>query len=430
MVRKFISFVILLAILCTTSIMAYMYYTLKHGIKYEYPWNQYISIVTYNNGQYGIKNDSTGNIIGHFDNILPYLSPDGIESTSLVVVKDDMHGYVSAITGEMLFEPKFLYAWIDNAESNLAACVNHDNKMGFVNVKTKEIAIPFQYEFDENLFLSDGNPLFDFIFHNSICIVPGKNGELGLIDETGKQLLPSIYSDIINWEEDSKIIILEKNDGEDNVYNAYDRELDIELTFQYNTLYKCGNDNDEPKYIASYDNKYGILDHSLKEIVPFKYDDIDYSYNNDVYIVEENGKYGVLSNFFDIVIPIEYDGIKEIFIGKDECLFGYCADIDYTEKLFNSEGVLLSDFYVDTYEEYDSKLDYYIKRSGLEVLPNPLNEGNSPYIKYFLNGCRGVVDCRTKMVIVPAKYDEVEYLGQGNFACILGDKTSFIKDNN
>lgn len=427
--RKILTGAIVLAILCTVGIMTYTYFDLKNGIKYDEPWNQCVSIVTYNNGKYGVRNDSTGKIIGHFDDVMPYYSPDDIETNSLVIVKNNLRGYVSAKTGEMLFEPQFRYAWIDNAENNLAACVNCDLKMGFVNVMTGEIAIPFQYELEEDIFLPNGDPIFDFVFHNGICIIPGKNGKLGLIDETGKQLLPAIFSDIIDWREESHVIILEKNDEEEYVYNAFDRTLNVEYPFEYNVLYKCDFDNEKPTYIASTNDKYGILDQSLKEILSFKFDHIVDTYYNEAYIVKENGKYGVMSKSFDILIPIEYERINEIYIGKDKCLYGYVADINYTEKLFDSEGMLLSDFNVDTCEEYDSKLEYYIKKPGLEVLPDPLNGKDSPYIKYLLNNCWGVIDSRTQRVIVPAKYYKVEYLGRGNFACILGDKTSFITDN-
>lgn len=429
MKRKILTGAIVLAILCTVGIMTFTYFELKFGIKYDESWNQNVSIVTYKDGKYGVRNDSTGNIMGHFDDIMPYYSPDEIETTSLVIVKDNLRGYLSAKTGEMIFEPQFLYAWIDNAENNLAACVNCEKKMGFVNLITKEIAIPFQYDFDEEIFLPNGEPLFDFVFHNGICITPGKNGKLGLIDETGKQLLPAIYSDIIDWKDGSQVIILEKDEGEAYVYNAYDRILKVEYPFEYNVLYKCNSDNENPTYIASKNDKYGILDSSLKEILTFKFDNIEYTEYNDAYILKENDKYGVVSKSCDIIIPIEYDRIKEIYIGDDKCHFGYVADINYTEKLFDYEGVLLSDFYVDTCEEYDLKLDSYVTKPGLEVLPDPLNGGDSQYIKYFFNGSWGIIDSRTKKVIVPAKYNQVEYLGQGNFACILGDKTNLIKDN-
>lgn len=427
--RKILSGVIVLAILCTAGIMGYSYFTIKYGIKYERTWNHCVSIVTYNDRRCGVRNNSTGKIVGRFDEVMPYSDPSDVETTALIVVKDGLRGYVSAVTGEIIFPPQFLYAWIDNAENNLAACVNSEQKLGFVNVKTKEIAIPFQYEFDGDILVPDGEPLFDFVFHNGLCIIPGENGNLGLIDENGNQLLPTEYSDIIDWRTNLPIIILERKDNDGCIlYSTCDRMFNMLLTLEYDSLYKCYSDIEEPIYIASRNGKYGILDSLLKEILPFKFDDIDRTDYNDAYIVQIDGKYGVLNESFDIIIPIDYEHIEERYIG-DDCGCGYVAVTNYTQKLFNSEGVLLNDFYVDTHEEYDPELDSRIARPGLEVVPEPFNRTASPYIKYLLDDCWGIIDGRTREVVVPARYDKIEYLGLGNFACILDDKTYLITDN-
>lgn len=429
MERKILSGAIILAILCTTGIMGYSYFTLKHGIKYEKAWNDYVSIVTYTDGQYGIRNDSTGKAVGRFDKVMPYFEPNDVAATVLVVVKDGLRGYVSAVTGEMIFEPQFLYAWIDNAENNLAACVNSDHKLGFVNVNTKEIAIPFQYEFDEDILIPNGEHLFDFVFHKGICIIPGENGNLGLIDETGKELLPVEYSDIVEWREESPIIILERKNNNGCIYGACDREFNMLLPFEYESLFAYDSDSNTPIYIASKGGKYSLLDASLKEILPYRLDDINSADYNDAYIVEINGKYGVLDESFNIIVPIEYDQIEEQYIGKDGRRYGYVAVINYTPKLFDSNGVLLSDFYVDTYEEYDSESDDYVDKPGLEVVLEPFGRGATSYLKYLFDDCWGVIDGRTREVVVPAKYDKVEYLGQRNFACVLGEKTYLITVN-
>lgn len=137
-------------------------------------------------------------------------------------------------------------------------------------------------------------------------------------------------------------------------------------------------------------------------------------------------KFGVLDESFNILIPIEYERIDEQYIGEDGCRYGYVAVANYTQKLFDSNGALLSDFYVDTIEEYDSTLDEYVENPGLKVIPELFNQGASPYIMYILDDCWGVIDGRTREVIVPAKYDKIEYLGHGDFACVLDCQTYLI----
>lgn len=175
--------------------------------------NDSVAIIEYLDGKIGIKNEKTGKSAGKFDDILSdYYDKDIM---TIVVVDNGMRGYVSAVTGEMLFEPQFLYAWEVDSVSKLAACVNSDYKLGFVNIDTKEIAIPFKFDFDEDKFLySNWNgygSIFDFVFKNGWCIVPGNDGKLGLIDDKGEIVLPIKYTDIINWrDKHSDDIILKR----------------------------------------------------------------------------------------------------------------------------------------------------------------------------------------------------------------------------
>ena len=131
------------------------------------------------------------------------------KSKSAVVVKDVKRGYISKETGEVIFEPQFKFAWVDNGVNDLAACVNEEDKLGFVNIKTKEIAIPFQFDYDAielNSYIYGyqwdfANCNFDFVFSNGWCLVPGVGGKLGLINESGEIVLPIKYYNIINWKD-------------------------------------------------------------------------------------------------------------------------------------------------------------------------------------------------------------------------------------
>lgn len=531
MKSKSISIIILFTLLCGCGIMIYSYISLKHGVMHERLWNSYISIVKYNDGQYGIKEKGTGNTYGHYDEVLPYYNSNESESSSLVVIKDGLRGYVSSTNGELLFEPQFLYAWVDDSESNLAACVNQEYKLGFVNVRTKEIAIPFQYDFDENSLVPYGKPVWDFVFSNGLCIIPGENGLIGLIDSTGTQILPTIYSDIINWKDantpeiilkrpvfyggigiypksfsghmyvnyieentpaekcdklaESDIILKIKTDGDyvdvthlDNnevialimgdigtsisllvqhengsieeislvreetgqvkkyIYGVCDRNFNVILPFEYDSLEKdwVAVYDMEPNihlfgYIVSRSGKYGLLDTSFKERLPLKYDIIETSNYNNSYIVASNGKYGVLNESLETLLPLIYEQIDEIELDNEEGSFGYVAVKNYSPSLFSSTGELLNDFYVKTYYEFDSESDEYIEKPGLEAMIEPNQAMTSPYIQYNFNGYYGVID-GNKRVVVPAKYDKIEYLGNGKFACILNDITFLLHDNN
>jgi hypothetical protein len=539
MVRKTLKTTIILAFLAGFSILGYSviskWYDKKYGKYDEWHLSSHLIAVEYNNGEIGVRKNFTKKIIGKYDDVRPSYS-NSLGATVLVTVKDNLRGYISAETGETLFEPQFLYAWIDDPESGLAACVNEDRKLGFVNVRTKETVIPFQFDYNENLFAPynyysrNRRSILDFVFSDGICIVPGKDGKIGIIDKTGKILLPTIYSDIINWRDANtpniilkrepfsvgigivskycegyvkitKIIQdepaflqgdLKKNDiilkikqenekyytdvfnmayedvlnlisGEkgtkvmlsvqhenastqditivrdevrdynsdyDCVYGICDRDFKMLVPFEYNTfvknIYFYGDEYElgVKNYIVSKDGKYGILDTLFNVVLPLKYDNINPQ--DDSYTLELNGKYGIADSFFKIILPAEYDRISTIYTDED-C--EYLVKTNYVQKLYDKNGNLLNDFYIEQQEpEYDYKNEEYIEISSVfEPVFEPKQTTLSGYIQYYLDGYYGIID-DAKRVVIPAKYDKIEYLGNGNFACDVKKYSFIIKD--
>jgi hypothetical protein len=520
MTLKEIKTTIVLAFLAGLGILGYTFgnkwYSNKYGVKYCYDLSENLTVIVYNNGEIGIENNSTEKIVGRYNRVLRTSIPDESAHCIRIVIKDNLRGYISAETGEVIFEPQFLYAWIDDPESGLAACVNKDHKLGFVNVKTKQVAIPFQFDFDKDLFISFELPIFDFVFNNGICIVPGKGGKIGMIDTTGKLLLPAEYIDIINWRDattpniilkrksfitgigihteycngyvkiqevikgspaffqgDLKAndIILKVKQGNDKdyenvfnkdyenvlnlirgdkgtkvtllvkhengstqdvsinrdkyVYGVCDRNFKMTVPFEYNNFEKNAKFYfDEYKwkvknYIVSKDGKYGILDTLFNTILPTEYDNIEIRENS--YIVKLNKKYGVLDNNFKPILPVEFDWINTMYTDNNYDNYTYLAKKDYAQKLYDGKGKILNDFYID----YDSETD--IEVSVFEPVFEPSRTELSGYIKYYLDGYYGIID-DARRIVIPAKYDKIEYLGNRNFSCTKNEYSILIKD--
>lgn len=385
MKSKIFKSVIALSLLTGLSILGYFstkLYSQIYGEKYRWNISENIIAIVYNNGETGIYNRKTLQIKGRYDKILSSNNTDNPLSVShsvIVVVKNGLRGYLSSETGDCIFQPQFLRAWIDDAESHLAAAVNKDSKLGFVNVLTKEVVIPFQYYFDEGWFIQKVNsreiPYYDFVFRNGICIVPGLGGKIGLIDKTGKLILPVVYSDIINLH------------------------------------YK-----DNPNYIIQKEEKFGLLDSSFNVIIPIEYDEI--FYDHSIYILCLDGKYGVLDDKYKTILPIEFDWINYKYLHSGYTCnddYNYCiiAQKDYVQKLYDHKGNIVYDFYIENDED-------------VEVF-KPFYENNKPtaYIRYYLDGRYGIID-ESQNVIIPAEYYKIEYIGNGNFVC--SDRHySFIK---
>lgn len=371
--------------------------------------NEYLSVENFEDGTIGIINKSTSEIVGIYDELLSF--DDGCTSSVLLVVKDALRGFISAKTGEAIFEPQFLFAWINNDNNNLAACVNLDEKMGFVNVETREIAIPFQYDFDKDLFCpnnywGDRESILDFVFNQGFCIVPGKGGKIGLINEKGELIIPIEYVDIINWRDLSTPEIILKREVREDTYKLSfcDREFNPLSSIEYDLVEKIWD--------------YGYQDSG------------EYVIELYGYIVKNDGLYGVLDKSLNTVLPIEYEYIYERNLpGEYNSTKCVVAVKNYVPKLYACNGTLLNDFYVESQIEYDTTIEEYVEHSGLVPISEPFNGEASGFIQYQLKDLYGIVD-GTKRVVIPAKYDKIEYLGYGTFACILDGITYIKQDKN
>lgn len=112
---------------------------------------------------------------------------------SLVCFSDgEKRGYFNKNTGKVVIEPKYSHAWIF---SDGLASVEEDGYIKFIDATGKVIIdnkMPYHSEMD------------GYVFHGGYCIVPTENGEMfGLMDKTGKWVLPQEYSFITSAEDNT-----------------------------------------------------------------------------------------------------------------------------------------------------------------------------------------------------------------------------------
>ena len=353
----------------------------------------------------------------YIDDVKIFDTELGRLSSLYVVKKDGKRGYISVKTREEIVKPIYKRAWIDDMETGLAACVNDENKLGFIDSKTGKTVIPFRFDFNPDYNIWYDYPVFDYVFCNGICIVPGEQGKLGIIDKTGKLLLPIEYVDIINWrDKNTPSIILKKRAEEDSdykyIYGVCDRNFNMIVPFEYNELKKSTNYDHNgniyvKNYIVSKGRKFGVLDTLFNIAVPIMYDDIEIFDSSKSFVVTLNGKRGVLDNNLKIILPIEYDWIHCKPDGN------YIAKKNYVQKLYNKKGRIINECYIENREDVFSAI--------FEPDQNKLTS----YIMYYLDGYYGVIEKIDQKAIIPAKYDNIEYLGNGIFSC-KEDEYSFI----
>lgn len=298
-------------------------------------------------------------------------------SMGSVLVRDEgLYGFIDPVTGEVIMEPQFVMAWDSDPISGLAACLNDELKLGFVDLKTKQMVIPFQFEIDSTYLdpgWRNGYRYFDFMFRDGFSLVPGPNGKVGIINEAGEIVVPIEYDEI------------EVKD-------------------------------------------YGELSHSWDELwytetmssVAHRDYRNDYSFEKSVILMKKDStgvaRYGVFDKNGVINIPVEYDQIA--FSDSDDKVLLFCQKGGIV-KAVDKDGNFLRDFcFMDDFHYED----------GTEVLMEP-DRKPSPYIKYrTLNGY-AVMDTDFRVVVEPNDYWDIQYLGGGLFACEGNDESGvFLKD--
>lgn len=352
-------------------------------------------------------------------------------SSLLVFISNGNRGYRSAETGEVVVDAIFKRAWVDDTISGLAACVNKESKMGFISAKTGDTVIPFKFDFDDSYFMQRDYyymteyPRFDFIFRNGLCLIPAKGGKIGIINTAGEVLLEPDYVDIINWMDPKEpYIILKKKADKDSdyqyVYGVCDRNFNMVLDFDYNVFeknyeYEYDEDNEDwriclKSYIVAKEDKYGVIDGSFKTIIPLMYDYVVPSYySTDIYLTSLDEKKGLFNTSTKKwILPIEYEYIKIRYDGT------ILAENDDFQKLYDENGKVICHCYIEN-SDCEEVFTPIISPGGLET----------PYIRYRLNGLYGIINSK-QQVLIPAKHEEIYYLGNQNFACSDEEYTFII----
>jgi len=270
---------------------------------------------------------------------------------------------------------------------------------GFIN-KTGELVIPNIYQWAG-----------DFS-HGLAVVFPNISGEVGIIDKTGKEIIPIKNGHYINLEFseglarfplNEKWVFINKT-GNAIILTEYDyvenfsegmaavcigRPWNFEEDKKWGFIDKAGNEVIPPIYginhlesndgsgggvgfregLASVrlDDKWGVIDKTGKEVVPFIYDYISW-FNDGMAAVRigdwQEGKWGFIDKTGKEVIPLIYDYVEIVSEGMIAVNIGtdYVGTLDWS------------------YEVLGGKWGF-IDTTGKEVIPpkydsaRPFNEG-------------------------------------------------------
>lgn len=294
-----------------------------------------------------------------------------ISSASYFVAFQDKKWGVINESGEFVIDPSYQEMMvIPNNKVDVFLCtydVNYETgeyKTKALNSKNEEIFT--QYDQIEAISNKDES---DNLWYEENVIRVMKDGKYGLINLTGKEVLPIDYEEITAIPGVKNAFKIKK----DGKYGVANNEGKIVLAPSYADVTNLGKDNKSGYIVKSENGKFGIVDYSNNVILEAKYDAISNVYGNDTYVVTEagkikligkdgtdklttgfddikqvlksqengviftkSGKYGVMNLQGEITIPAEYESLLEAktgyLIAKKDGKYGV-IDLAKTEKL-------------------------------------------------------------------------------------------------
>lgn len=239
------------------------------------------------------------------------------------VIQDGKYGFIDK-AGKTIVAPQ--YDWVESFKTNGLARVKQNEKFGMIDT-TGKIILPCEYnvidECSEKVIRIVKDKKFGFSNESGQIIIPIKydyspeisvtkgftNGYVkvellkkrGLMDTTGKFILPCEYDDVGNFHEDVCAIRKGKLWG----YIDKSKKIKINPQFEYAWDFLLGLAKVKQK------NKIGFINHNGTPLIPIIYDDAT-DFNNGISVVIQLGLKGLIDTTGKIIIPCQMNEIKEI----------------------------------------------------------------------------------------------------------------------
>lgn len=329
-----------------------------------------------------------------------------------VIFQDNKWGVIDS-NGNVIIDPSYEeMITIPNSKNDVFLCiydVNYETgeyKTKALNSKNEQIFT--QYEQIEAIANKDKN---NHVWYEDNILKVKKDGKYGMINLTGKELMPCQYNNIVAIEGINNTLKVTK-DGKVGVIDNEGKEI---LGIQYADVTNLGKDNKEGFIVKAEDGKYGVVDYSNQTVLEAKYDEvIKEVYGNDMYVVKQgtkqvlvkkdgtealstgydeikgilkntdngiiyvkNGKYGVMKTSGEVTIPAEYEELKEaksgLLIAKQNGKYGI-IDIQKATKIEPNYVSITydekADIYIAEKEDYNNDIidnTFAVRQSGILV---------------------------------------------------------------
>lgn len=251
--------------------------------------------------------DKSGKIISKwYDDTFDFYEGMGM------VRSGDKYGFLDKSCKEVV-ELKYEKAW---NFSNGMAGVMLNGKFGYVD-KTGKLVIPAKYDQVYNF----NNEVAVVVNNAEIDEVTGEifAGEYFLIDKKGNQL-SKVYDTI--YESSDGVLVFKKEDK----YGVIDLTGKEIIPASYYYLGDCFDNRISIKEYVNDLPMFGYIDKNGKVIIPVKYEEA-YIFKNGVAVVREAGKYGLIDKNGKTLIAVKYDTMyytdenKENVVGVEGLIY-------------------------------------------------------------------------------------------------------------
>lgn len=139
--------------------------------------------------------------------------------------------------------------------------------------------------------------------------VATKDGKMGILDQTGKTLVPFIYDEIPTQIDDQTHFVTMKKHGKYGMTNISTGQ--VVLPYEYDSVFPHIVQN--IIYLEQKQNgqtKIGFADiNTGKILLKPTYDGYTWVYSKPLVIVQSNGQYGVINHEMQTIVPIQFDKI-------------------------------------------------------------------------------------------------------------------------
>ena len=231
-------------------------------------------------GKVSIRNATTG-VVTIRDIKLDWTLRSRNDSLA-VFCSENKRGYYNMYTGEIAVPAQYRRAWIF---SEGLAAVQRNGNIGFIDHQGN-VVIDF-------LFPYHGNPLTEFVFDDGHCVVANAEGKCGVIDKTGKWLIRPEYDNVNAFTEyaiASKAGYTMQVSYDGTILNTFVLDSIHELSFEEEE--KVENRDGEIQYVDKnvktglfaycIGGRYGLLGRDGRKLTEPLYSSI-YALNRDMF---------------------------------------------------------------------------------------------------------------------------------------------------